>query len=46
MRYCKQNSAFNSLFSDLSEKKNKKQKNWEIQKFKIYVIMTSAIMMS
>ena len=44
----KKKSVFNSLFSDLSEKKNKKQKtkNWEIQKFKIYVKMRSANMTS
>jgi len=48
MRYCKKNSAFNSLFSDLSEK-TKKQKNKKIgkfKKFKIYVKMMSANMTS
>ena len=40
MRYCKHFSAFNSLLSDLSEKK-RKHKIWEIQKLKIYVRMTS-----
>ena len=41
MRYCKHFSAFNSLLSDLSEKKKRKHKICEIQKLKVYVRMMS-----
>ena len=43
----KQNELSTPFLLDLSEKKTKrKQENWEIQKFKIYVKMTSANMTS
>ena len=45
MRYCKKKKIRLPFFRSF-RKKNKKQKNWEIQKFTIYAKMTSANMTS